>query len=218
MNKIERVRAALAGQPVDRVPASFWFHFDAAHAGGAAMAEAHLAYYRQAGPDFLKVMNDNGYALTGTDALRTPADWRRLRPTPLASAPFQAQLDGIKRISDAIGNEALLVATIFNPFATGNNSAGVTMNGASLSYPVITAHMREDPAAVSAGLSVIAESLAQFAQACLTAGAAGIYLSANGSERTRFPAEIFAQYIKPHDLTVLRAAEEAGASCNLLHM
>ena len=27
MNKVERVRAALAGEKVDRVPASFWFHF-----------------------------------------------------------------------------------------------------------------------------------------------------------------------------------------------
>lgn len=30
MNKIERVRAALRGEPVDRIPASFWFHFPAA--------------------------------------------------------------------------------------------------------------------------------------------------------------------------------------------
>ena len=80
MNKIERVLAALRGESVDRVPASFWFHFPATQRAGHAMAQAHLDYYRAADPDFLKVMNDNGYALTGVEAIRTPGDWRKLRP------------------------------------------------------------------------------------------------------------------------------------------
>ena len=112
MNKIDRVLAALAGAPVDRVPASFWFHFPAAERAGHAMAQAHLRYYRAADPDFLKVMNDNGYAPAGTDAIRTPADWRRLRPAPLQSRPFQDQLDGLKEIADAIGGETLLISTV----------------------------------------------------------------------------------------------------------
>ncbi len=44
MNKIERVQAALNGEPVDRVPASFWFHFGPDRVEGHAMAQAHLDY------------------------------------------------------------------------------------------------------------------------------------------------------------------------------
>ncbi len=208
MNKIERVRAALGGQPVDRVPASFWFHFPENARAGHAMARAHLSYYRAADPDFLKVMNDNGYALTGAAEIRTPADWYKLRPALLSSRPYQDQLAGLRKIVDAIGGEVLLITTIFNPFSTGNH----------ISCRMVTEHLKADPAAVSAGLATIAESLAEFSRACIEAGAAGIYFSAQGGEGDRFTEDEFARYIKPHDLTVLRAAAEAGATFNLLHI
>ena len=208
MNKIERVLAALAGRPADRVPASFWFHFPATERAGHEMAQAHLRYYRAADPDFLKVMNDNGYTLTGVEALRSPADWRHIRPAPLSSRPFQDQLAGLRELVDALAGEVLLTTTIFNPFATGNDISG----------RMTTEHLKQDPEAVSQGLAAIAESLAKFARACIEAGAAGIYFSAQGGERDRFTPEQFERYIKPHDLTILRAAEEAGARFNLLHI
>ncbi len=208
MDKIERVRAALRGDPVDRVPASFWFHFPPEERAGRAMAEAHLRYYHAADPDYLKVMNDNGYALTGVDAIRTPADWRKLRPAPLTSQPYQDQLHGLRRLVDTLGGEVLLVTTVFNPYATGNDISGDR----------VTEHLKADPQAVSAGLATIAESLAGFSRACLEAGAAGIFFSAQGGEAERFTEEEFTGYIRPHDLAVLRAAEEAGATFNLLHM
>ncbi len=208
MNKIERVRAALRAQPVDHIPASFWFHFPPEQRAGREMARAHLRYYRTASPDFLKVMNDNGYAPAGVDEVRTLTDWRRLRPAPLSSQPFQDQLAGLREIADALGDEVLLVTTIFNPYATANEiSSGQT-----------TEHLRTDPEAVSAGLATIAESLAEFARACVEAGANGIYFSAQGGETSRFSEEAFETAVKLHDLTVLRAAEEAGASFNLLHV
>ncbi len=208
MNKIERVRNALHQQPVDVIPASFWFHFPAEQRAGQAMAEAHLAYYNAAQPDFLKVMNDNGYALTGIDKIDHPTDWRRLRPAPQNSAPYRDQLDGLKRIVDDIGDEALVITTIFNPYATGNDISGGQ----------VTAHLHADPAAVSAGLATIAESLGKFAAACIAAGAAGIYFSAQGGERERFETETWESYVKSHDVTVLQQAEKAGATFDLLHI
>ena len=44
MNKIERVRAMLRSQEVDRVPAGFWFHFPAEYRGGEPMARRHIEY------------------------------------------------------------------------------------------------------------------------------------------------------------------------------
>ena len=208
MNKIERVRAALRSEPEDVAPASFWFHFPAEQRAGHAMAQAHLAYYRAADPDFLKVMNDNGYALTGVESIRTPADWRKLRPAPLSSQPYQDQLAGLREIVDAVGDEALVITTIFNPYATGNDISG----------RMVTEHLKADPEAVSAGLATIAESLAGFARVCIAAGAAGIYFSAQGGERDRFTPEEFDRYIKPHDLAVLQAASETNATFNLLHI
>ena len=61
MDKIERVRAVLRGEPVDRVPAGFWFHFAPEYRGGEAMARRHLEYYRATDLDIMKVMNDTGF-------------------------------------------------------------------------------------------------------------------------------------------------------------
>jgi uroporphyrinogen decarboxylase len=208
VNKIERMNAALRGEPVDRVPASFWFHFPPGHAAGHAMAKAHLDYYRAADPDFLKVMNDNSYAPGGVEAVETIDDWRRLKPAPLTSQPFQNQLAGLREVVDAVGDEVLVITTIFSPYTNGDRICGRKLRE----------HLSADAESVSVGLATIAEALAEFAQACIEAGAAGIFFSTQGDEEDRFTAAQFREYIKPHDVAVLGAAEDAGATFNLLHI
>jgi uroporphyrinogen decarboxylase len=205
MNKIERVRAALAGKAVDRVPAGFWFHFPKDKAHGAASVKAHLEYYRASGVDFLKVMNEHPYQ--GNVPIVSPADWRKLRPAPLSAAFYQEQLDEIKRIVDQVKGDCLVITTIFGPFSSGNHA----------SSNAVTAHLKADPVAVSQGLATIGESLGQFAVACVAAGAAGIYYSAQGGEEERFTEDEFLHYIKPHDLTVLNAVKDRG-EFHLLHI
>jgi len=205
MNKVQRVRAALAGQPVDRVPASFWFHFTPDKAHGAASVKAHLDYYRASGVDFLKIMNEHPYQ--ANVAIARPSDWRKVRPAPLSSHFYQAQLDEIKRIVDGIGGDCLVITTIFGPFSSGNHAG----NNA------VAEHLKEDPAAVAQGLLAIGESLGEFGVACVKAGAAGIYYSAQGGEEDRFTAEQFERYVKPADLAALNAFKDVG-EFNLLHI
>ncbi len=205
MNKIERVRAALVGAEVDRVPAGFWFHFTPDKAGGEAAIKAHLDYYRDSGVDFLKVMNEHLYQ-ANVD-IKTPADWKRVRPAPLSARFHQEQLDEIKRIVDELQGECLIITTIFGPLASGNYA----------SNRVVTEHLKADPESVNQGLAAIADSLAEFAVACVDAGAAGIYYSVQGSEEDRFTEEEFLRYIKPHDLTVLNAVKDHG-EFHLLHI
>ena len=205
MNKLERVRAALAGATVDRVPAGFWFHYTSDKAHGAASVKAHLDYYRASNIDFLKVMNEHPYQANVT--VKTPADWRAVRPAPLSASFYQEQLDEVKRIVDQLRGECLVITTLFGPFSSGNN----TSDG------MVAEHLKADPEAVSQGLAAIAESLAGFAVACIEAGASGIYYSAQGGEETRFTEEQFTRYLKPHDLTILNALQGKG-EFNLLHI
>lgn len=206
MNKVERVRAALSGAAVDRVPAGFWFHFPPQQATGDASVRAHLDYYRASGVDYLKVMNEHPYDAGVT--ISNPADWRKLRPAPLATSRFyREQLDELKAIVDAIGGECLVISTVFNPFAAANHTSG----------NLVTEHMRADPEATNEGLAAIAQSLAWFADACIEAGASGIYFSAQGGEHDRFDGETFDRYIRPHDLTVLDVVRNRG-EFNLLHL
>ena len=205
MNKIERVRSALAGVEVDRVPASFWYHFTRDKATGQASVNAHLDYYRASGIDFLKVMNEHPYQ--ADISIKPPSDWRHVRPAPLSSPFYQDQLTEIKQIVDAVGGECLVISTIFGPFSSGNHA----------SENAVTAHAKVDAAAVAQGLAAIGESLAAFGGACIEAGASGIYYSAQGGEEERFTEDEFLRCIKPADLIVLRAIRDKG-EFNLLHI
>ena len=205
MNKIERVNAALAGKPVDRVPAGFWFHFTPDKHHGKAAVKAHLDFYQESNIDILKMMNEHPYR-ANVDIV-SPADWRRVRPAPLSSDFYQEALDEVKAIVDAIGGEAHVLVTVFGPFGSGNNTSGAK----------VTDHLKADPLAVSQGLGAIAESLAVFGEALIEAGASGLYYSSQSGEQTRFTEFEFLQYIKPNELTVLNAVKDKG-SFNLLHI
>ena len=205
MNKIQRMRTVLDGNIPDRIPASFWFHFPKNQAHGKDAVKAHLDYYHQVNPDFLKIMNEHHYRVS--TPIRNPSDWRKLKPASLNSAFYQDQLDEIKMITDELGGECLTAITIFNPYASGNHA----------SNKLVTEHLKSDPQAVHLGLETIAESLAEFALACLEAGADGIYFAAQGGEADRFEEQIFLEHIKQHDLTVLNAVKDQS-DFNILHI
>ena len=205
MNKIERLKTVISGELPDRVPASFWLHFPQAQAHGEESVKAHLSFYRQADVDFLKIMNEHPYWVDTT--IKYPSDWRKLKPAPLSSKFYQDQLDEIKMITDELQGECLTTTTIFNPFSSGNHASG----------RLVTEHLKADPESVSIGLATIAESLAEFALACLDAGTDGIYFSAQGGEADRFEEHEFLKSIKPNDLTVLNAIKNKGA-LNIVHI
>jgi len=150
-------------------------------------------------------MNEHPYQVT--TPIKNPSDWRKIKPAPLESDFFQEQLDEIKMITDQLGGACLTTTTIFNPFSSGNHASG----------KLVTKHLKADPDSVNIGLQTIAESLAEFALACLQAGADGIYFSAQGGEADRFDERTFLKFIKPTDLTVLNAIKDEGI-LNITHI
>ena len=208
MNKIERVRAALRGAEVDRVPAGFWFHFAPEFRGGEAIARRHIAYYRQADPDILKVMNDTGYAPLDDFYVTEPSDWARLRPTPLSDAHFQSHLEGLKAIVRELGREVLIMTTAFNPFhevvAILRHSLTPEEASEEAARRLFVHHARTQPEPLLAALQVMAEDLACFYRACVCeAGIAGIYYSAQGGERELMTDAEHARFVAPFDMHIL---------------
>jgi uroporphyrinogen decarboxylase len=215
MNKIERIRAALRGQEVDRVPAGFWHHFAPEFHGGDAMAQRHIQYYREADPDILKVMNDTGYAPIGTLEVREPDDWRKLGPTPLSDPLFQSHIHGLKGITAALGREVLTMTTAFNPY-----NQAVAILRASMPEGEATSeaarqrfleHMRTHAEPLEDALQIIAEDQARFFRACITeAGIRGIYFSAQGGERDLMTDVEHARFVRRYDMHVLKRVGEVA--------
>jgi uroporphyrinogen decarboxylase len=201
-------------QPVDRVPASFWYHFRSEAHTGSASVEAHLDFYRNTGVDFLKVMNEHLYRVDFT--IGGADDWRNLRPIPITSPAYQGLVDEVRQILDAVGDEVFVIVTVHGVFASAFHATRSPEETFAHDNAVVH-HLRQNAAPVLGALDAIADSLAQLSEACLDAGAHGIYYAALGGERYRFSEEEFLTWIKPYDLRVLQAIAPRG-ELNILHV
>jgi len=207
MNKIERVRATLAGAPVDRTPFTVWYHFGTQHALAERAAAAHLEFFEAYDFDLLKVMNDYDYPMPdGIDTIATPEDLERLRPFELRDTPLGTQLQVIEIIARALDGRALFVDTVFNAWNTLKRNL---VKGA------IGELMARHPAAVEAALHVVNDNLIRYARASLGRGAAGIFFSVPASVES-LTLEQYERFMRPFDLQFLEAIRDRG-QCHVLH-
>jgi len=207
MNKIERVRATLAGQPADRPPFSLWYHFGNQHAAPEWTARAHLEFFEFYDLDFLKVMNDYDFPMPdGMDSMASPGDLQRLTRFDMARTPMGKQLQAIELIAKALKGKALFVDTVFNAWNTLRRN---------LVKEAMEPLMANHPEALEAALQVVNDNLIQYAVATLERGAAGIFLSVPASAESVTP-EQYARFMRPFDLQLLNAVRGKG-ECHILH-
>ncbi len=207
MDKIARVRAALAGQALDHPPFTIWYHFGNQHASAERAAQAHVEFFEHYDLDLLKVMNDYDYPLPpGVDVMATPADLARLAPFDPRDTPLGTQLRAIEHIARALAGRALFVDTVFNAWNTLRRN---------LVKEAMPALMTDNPAALERALAVVNDNLIAYARASLERGAAGIFFSvpATAESVTR---EQFERFMRPFDLRLLEAIRGLG-ECHVLH-
>jgi uroporphyrinogen decarboxylase len=207
MNKLERVRAALAGRPVDRAPFTVWYHFGTQHAPAERVAQVHLEFFEHYDLDLLKLMNDYDYpAPPGLETVASAADLARLAPFDPADTPLGRQLQAVALVASALRGRALFVDTVFNAWNTLKRN---------LVREAMPALMAEQPKALEAALAVVNDNLIRYAQASLARGAAGIFLSvpATAESLTR---EQYERFMRPFDLALLEAIRGRG-ECHVLH-
>ncbi|MBI2528327.1 MAG: hypothetical protein HYV93_20395 [Candidatus Rokubacteria bacterium] len=207
MNKIERVRAALAGKAPDRPPFTMWYHFGNQHAPAERAAQVHLDFFAHYDLDLLKVMNDYDYPMpAGLEVMATPADLARLGPFDPLETPLGTQLRAVELIARALSGQALFVDTVFNAWNTLRRN---------LVKEAMGALMTDHPTALERALQVVNDNLIAYARASLQRGAAGIFFSvpATAESLTR---EQFERFMRPFDLALLETVRGLG-ECHVLH-
>jgi uroporphyrinogen decarboxylase len=207
MNKIERVRSTLAGQPVDHPPMTIWYHFGNQHSSPQMTAQVHLDFFEYYDLDLLKLMNDYDYPNpAGLEVVATPDDLRRLEPFEATKTPLGQQLQAVERVAKALKGKALFVDTMFNAWNTLRRN---------LTKEATEPLMAQHPEAVVKALEVINGNLIEYALATLERGAAGIFLSVPASAEfvTR---EQYERFMRPFDLALLNAVQGKG-ECHILH-
>lgn len=207
MTKIERLRATLAGKPVDRPPFSIWYHFGTQHASPERTAQAHLEFFEAYDLGLLKAMNDYDYPMpAGMEVMATADDLKRLTPLDVSRTPLGQQLKAIELIAQALRGKALFVDTVFNAWNTLKRN---------LVKEAMAGLMADHPEAVLTALGVINFTLIQYALASLERGSAGIFLSVPATTDS-VTLEQYEKFMRPFDLEFLKAIQGQG-EFHILH-
>lgn len=213
MSRRERLQAAIARQPVDRVPYAVWRHFPAVDRSPAGLAQATLRFHDHYGSDFLKITPHGGYAVEAwgcvesdevlpdghracaSCAVKSADDWKRIRPLdPMTAEGYSQQIETIVRMGfDRRVGDAPVVPTVFSPLSLARK-----LSGARLS-----ADIAEHPTRVRDALEAITETLVRFVDATLTEGMSGIFYSIQAASRSAHAEEVYAEFGEPYDRRIL---------------
>src|SRR6266516_5786252 len=162
MTPTERVRAALAGEHVARVPLCFWHHFKT-EGSGERLAEMTMEFFRTKFKlDIVKIMPDLPYPTPQT------TQWDKLPRLGLDTPSFQQQLVCIRQLRSQLGSDFPLILTLFSPF---------TYIARFIGKPQAVEQARQNASVLEKGMTTIAANLHDLMLAAIEAGASGIFFS-----------------------------------------
>ena len=206
MTSGERVRAALKGQAVDRVPFCFWHHFKP-EGSGERMAELTFEFFRSKFDlDIVKIMPDLLYPAP-QPAITSAAQWADLPRLDLDTPSFREQLLCIRSLRSTLGSDFPLILTLFSP---------LTMTFRFIGKEAALAQLRENPQAFKQGLATLADNERDLVAAAIDAGADGIFFSCMGATNKDLTPEEYEHYARPFDLRVLENAQAGWL--NIVHV
>ncbi|HKA61065.1 MAG TPA: uroporphyrinogen decarboxylase family protein [Methylomirabilota bacterium] len=227
MTKRQRVMAALRGQPVDRVPLSFWLHNFATENSARGLADETLRLARTFDWDFLKPQSRAqcfaemwGLTYRPSGELATPYtvthapvvgadDLARLPVADPREGALGEQLEALRLIRAAVGPDLPIIWTVFAPpmilpmLAQGGREQALGL-------------LRDAPRESARAFDVMAETLAEYGRLCLAEGADGLFYATNVATRALMSAEECRRWQRPWDLRILKSVE--SAPFNLLHV
>jgi uroporphyrinogen decarboxylase len=197
----ERVRAALEGAPVDRVPFCFWHHFRP-EGSGERMAQLTLEFFHQKFDlDIVKIMPDLPYP--DPHALQ----WSMVPRLSLDNGSFEQQLLCISILREQLGPDYPLILTLFSPFTYAIRFLGKAE---------AIEQARQDFDLFARGLMVIAQNLRDLIHAAIDAGASGVFFSCMGATNIDLTRDEYARIARPYDLMALEGAHNGWL--NVVHI
>ena len=225
MSKQERLKAALAGKVVDRVPIGFWRHWPGDDQHPESLASVALEFQRRYDLDFIKVPVSSTYcvddygaeheyrgSLIGDREYLDPVvknidDWDRIQPLNVTKGKYGQHLQALRMIIDKRESNTPVIFTIFNPLAMASYLAGDEN---------LLVHLRRYPDKVEKALKALTETCVSFVKAVIAEGADGIFLSTRWASYELMSEEEYLRFGKPGDLVVLAAS--SGGWFNVLHL
>jgi len=226
LSKRERLERAIRGEEVDRVPVALWRHWPGDDQRAADLAEATVAFQRQWDFDFVKVTPASSFCVTdygvqdrwvgdleGTReyirrVIQRSLDWTELRVLDPSRGALARQLEVLRLLKDALGEDIPFIQTIFSPLAQAKNMAGQSL---------LIEHMRTAPDRLKTGLNTITESTLRFIDAMRRSGVSGIFYAIQHASYRVMSESEYREFGRPYDLQILEALPKDWW-LNVLHL
>ena len=225
MKPLDRIRAAVTGGEVDRVPIALWRHFPEDDQKAASLAAAHVAFHKKYQWDFVKITPASGYY--GDDwglrasykpnrdgvrhysdrPVKKPDDWTRLRPLDITAGVYGRELHAISLVRQALPGD-LLLFTIFSPLTIARTLSG---------DQALVRYLRESPDLLHQGLDLITDVTSRFAAESLASGSDGIFFATQCASTDYLTVDEYAEFGRPYDLRVLEASSRAEVRVLHIH-
>jgi uroporphyrinogen decarboxylase len=227
MSKRDRLAAAIRGEETDRPLVALWRHFPTDDQDPEQLALSAIAFQTQYDWDFIKLTPSSSYCVEGWGCrvayrghpegtseylvrpIEGPQDWARLEPLDPQNSPLGQQLMAIRRARELAGPDVPIIETIFSPLTQARNLIGGGLE---------VVHLRRHRVELQHALEVITETTVRFVRAAIAAGADGIFYAVQHASAAVLSEAEYREACRPLDLRVLEAAQDSGASFNLLHL
>jgi len=225
-SKRKRLEATIAGEKPDRLPLSLWRHWPGDDQDAASLAAAHLQWQRDYDWDLLKVGPASSYSVVdwgvkdrwvghieGTRErtyypIQRAEEWALLQPLDPFAGMLAIQLEALRMVGEAVGEDVPFIATIFSPLAQAKHLAGTD---------TLLAHMRSDPELFHRGLETITESSLRYIEAAKATGISGIFYAVQHARYPLLNRSEFLEFAKPYDLRILEATTDLWLNMSHIH-
>ncbi len=226
MTKRERVRASIAGEAVDRAPASLWGHDFLREWSNEELVGATCEQYEAYDWDFIKINPRWSMFPEAWGAVYSPPS-DQSNPTMVSAAlaeldelhdvvsvhaergVFGEHIESTRLVVERTGGGVDVVQTVFSPMATV---------GLMFGHPrAFKQAAVEAPAAVHAAIARVTETIINYSRANMNAGASGVfYAPLQWASHDISTADFYREFGRPYDLQVLDAIRDA--EFNILHV
>lgn len=211
MNREERIKAALNGQPVDRVPVAAWMHFSAVDQDPISLAEAEVAFTEKYDFDFIKMMPFGLYSTQdfGTKikfyctpheepivlrpAINSLSCYEKIEPISGLQGTYGKQVEFARVLSKIAPANTPYIQTIFSPFSTLKKMAGDR----------IFTDLKENPAVVHQALKAITATTIDFIKYNLEAGVSGFFFATQNACKDLMTLEELREFGAYYDKQVI---------------
>lgn len=226
MTKKERIAAAVAGEPVDRAPASLWGHNFLREWSNDELVGETLEQYERYDWDFIKINPRWSMFPEAWGAVYEPPTEQTNQTLVTAALDTLDQLadvasvhgergvlgehvESTRLVVEGTNGEVDVIQTVFSP---------MSVLGLMFGHPrALKQAAREAPPAVHGAIRRITETIINYSRANLDAGASGVfYAPLQWASHDNSTPDFYREFGRPYDLQVLDAI--ADAPFNILHV